>query len=113
MVSKNIIFLIFGEIMKNDKYRLSRKDIKSREFLIPFIIVLGIGIGGVITDFVLSLNGILVVLMLIEFLTFFGIVLILGSYAKMKNKKLSPKFSRSIVICGLILVAIIYLNLVI
>ncbi len=97
----------------NDKYRFGTNDIKSRKFLIPFIIVLGIGIGGIIVDFVLSLNGILVALMFIEFLTFFGVVLILGSYAKMKNKKFSPKFSRTIVICCLILVAIVYFNLVI
>ena len=98
--------------MKNDnRYRLSKKDIKSKEFLIPFIVIVGISIAGIIIDPVFNLKGKLVVLIFIEYVAFVGIVLIFGGYAKMKNKKFSPKFSRSIIIVTLTLIALIYIFL--
>ena len=98
--------------MKNDnRYRLSKKDIKSKEFLIPFIVIVGISIAGIIIDHYLNLKGKLVVLIFIEYVAFVGIVLIFGGYAKMKNKKFSPKFSRSIIIVTLTLIALIYIFL--
>ena len=79
--------------MKNDnRYRVSKEDIKSKEFLIPFIVIVGVSIAGIIIDHVLNLKGKLVVLMFIEYVAFVGI-LIFGGYAKMKDKKFGPKFS--------------------
>jgi uncharacterized membrane protein YcaP (DUF421 family) len=98
--------------MKNNKYELNRENIKSKEFLIPFSIIIGFTIAGIATDFIFDMRGKIVTLMFIEFIAFFGIVAVLGKYAKMKDKRFEPKFTWPIIIISLILVALIYLKFI-